>query len=96
MLKNYLITYLTSCENLKLIKVGVLNPDLAMLFIPLCGPEQAKHPAGLFLVTQPGTCEISPMWIGLPEGVTEPRAQTLLKSPWSLHSVRELKTALSV
>ena len=37
MLKNYLITYLTSCENLKLIKVGVSNPDLAMLFIPLCG-----------------------------------------------------------
>ena len=36
MLKNYLITYLTSCENLKLIKVGVSNPDLAMLFIPLC------------------------------------------------------------
>ena len=35
MLKNYLITYLTFCENLKLIKVGVLNPDLAMLFIPL-------------------------------------------------------------
>ena len=37
MLKNYLITYVTSCENLKLIKVGVSNPDLAMLFIPLCG-----------------------------------------------------------
>ena len=38
MLKNYLIIYLTSCENLNLIKVGVLNPDLAMLFIPLCSP----------------------------------------------------------
>ena len=36
MLKNYLITSLTSCENLKLIKPGVLNPDLALLFIPLC------------------------------------------------------------
>ena len=36
MLKNYLITYLTSCENLKFIKVGVSNPDLALLFIPLC------------------------------------------------------------
>ena len=35
MLKNYLITSLTSCENLKLIKPGVLNPDLALLFIPL-------------------------------------------------------------
>ena len=37
MLKNYLITYLTSWENLKLIKVGVSNPDFAMLFIPLWG-----------------------------------------------------------
>ena len=36
MLKNYLITSLTFCENLKLIKPGVLNPDLALLFIPLC------------------------------------------------------------
>ena len=37
MLKNYLITSLTSCENLKLIKARVFNPDLALLFIPLCG-----------------------------------------------------------
>ena len=36
MLKNYLIISLTSCENLKLIKPGVSNPDLALLFIPLC------------------------------------------------------------
>ena len=36
MLKNYLITSLTSCENLKLIKARVSNPDLALLFIPLC------------------------------------------------------------
>ena len=36
MLKNYLITSLTSCENLKLIKARVFNPDLALLFIPLC------------------------------------------------------------
>ena len=36
MLKNYLITSLTSCENLKLIKARVFNPDLAQLFIPLC------------------------------------------------------------
>ena len=34
--KNYLITSLTSCENLKLIKARVFNPDLALLFIPLC------------------------------------------------------------
>ena len=39
MLKNYLITSLTSCENLKLIKPGVLNPDLALLFNPLCDPH---------------------------------------------------------
>ena len=48
MLKNYLITYLTSCENLKLIKVGVLNPDLAMLFIPLCGQIRGE------ILSQPG------------------------------------------
>ena len=39
MLKNYLITSLTSCENLKLIKARVFNPDLALLFIPLCVPR---------------------------------------------------------
>ena len=37
MLKNYLITSLTSCENRKLIKARVSNSDLALLFIPLCG-----------------------------------------------------------
>ena len=42
MLKNYLITSLTSCENLKLIKPGVLNPDLALLFIPLCNRIHIK------------------------------------------------------
>ena len=35
MLKNYLITSLTSCENPRLIKEGFSNPDLALLFIPL-------------------------------------------------------------
>ena len=48
MLKNYLITSLTSCENLKLIKARVSNPDLALLFIPLCArPSYSKinfHP----------------------------------------------------
>ena len=47
MLKNYLITYLTFCENLKLIKVGVLNPDLAMLFIPLCGRHMYMVPSSV-------------------------------------------------
>ena len=45
MLKNYLTTSLTSCENLKLIKPGVLNPDLALLFIPLCGPLSLRRMA---------------------------------------------------
>ena len=46
MLKNYLRTYLTSCENLKLIKVGVSNPDLAMLIIPLCSRLPAARMGG--------------------------------------------------
>ena len=54
MLKNYLITYLTSCENLKLIKVGVLNPDLAMLFIPLCARLQSSS-------NDPGEQEVAPV-----------------------------------
>ena len=37
--KNYLITSLTSCENQKLIKARVSNPDLALLSIPLCVRE---------------------------------------------------------
>ena len=42
MLKNYLITSLTSCENLKLIKARVFNPDLALLFIPLCERQRQR------------------------------------------------------
>ena len=58
MLKNYLITSLTSCENLRLIKEGVSNPDLALLFIPLCGPAFyfrliCLHPAGCWRAVGP-------------------------------------------
>ena len=52
--KNYLITSLTSCENLKLIKARVFNPDIALLFIPLCGRHRvAVARLGLVLAAPP-------------------------------------------